>query len=185
MSQTLGDLDHQAIDSLAGVVYAAWRKDQLVSTLGNGGSASTASHFVADLVKTAAVDGQKRLRAICLSDNIGLLTAIGNDIHYGDTFQYPLEAFARPGDTLIAISASGNSPNVVRACEFALTNGVQTVALTGFTGGAIGDMADLHVNVPSCNYGIIEDLHLAIGHMITQSLKARILSDCDSSNPAT
>lgn len=174
MGQVITAIDHDVIDAVSALVYTAWSNDRLIVTLGNGGSACTASHFVADLIKTAAVDGQKRLRATCLCDNVGLLTAIGNDLEYGDTFQYSLEALTRQDDILVAISASGNSPNVVRACEHACANGVRLVALTGFRGGQIGEMADLHVNIPSDNYGIIEDLHLSIGHMIAQTLKARI-----------
>lgn len=174
MASLLPSLDCQAIDAVADTMFSAWQADRMIATIGNGGSASTASHFVADLVKTAAVDGQRRLRATCLSDNIGLLTAIGNDIHYDDIFKYPIEALTRPADVLIAISASGNSPNIVRACQFANDHGLFVVTLTGFDGGKISKIADLHVNIPSENYGIVEDLHLMIGHIITQSLRTRI-----------
>jgi len=170
-------LNSAAIEEVTERVFEAWKNDRLVLTLGNGGSAFTASHFVTDLVKTAAVDGCRRLRALSLADNIGLVTAIGNDINYEQTFVYSLESFARVDDVVIVISASGNSPNVVEACRWAKENGVQVVALTGFTGGRIASIADVHVNVPSNNYGMIEDLHLSIGHMMSQSLRSKILRD--------
>lgn len=170
-------LNAEAIEAVAERVYRAWKSDHLVLTLGNGGSAFTASHFVTDLVKTAAVDGCRRLKALSLADNIGLVTAIGNDINYEQTFVYSLESFSRADDLVIAVSASGNSPNVVEACRWAKGNGVHVIALTGFTGGRIASIADVHVNVPSNNYGMIEDLHLSIGHMISQSLRSKILRD--------
>jgi D-sedoheptulose 7-phosphate isomerase len=177
LNKLLANLDHVSIDAVTARVYRAWQNDQLVMTLGNGGSAFTASHFVTDLVKTAAVEGRRRLRAVSLSDNMGLVTAVGNDLDYDQTFVYPLESFARPDDLAIAISASGNSPNVVQACRWAKDHGVDVVALTGFAGGKIAAIADLHVNVPSNNYGLIEDLHLSVGHMISQSLRSMISSD--------
>jgi len=181
MQDRLNALDSQSIDTLASWLFNIWRNDRLVVTLGNGGSAFTASHLVTDLVKTAAVDGRRRLRAISLADNMGLVTAVGNDLDYEEVFAYQLESFARRDDLAIAISASGNSPNVIKAARWANAHGVQVVALTGFDGGKLATMADLSIHVPSNNYGIIEDLHLAIGHMISQSLRCRILNDGDAS----
>jgi D-sedoheptulose 7-phosphate isomerase len=158
-------------------VFQAWRDGRRVFVFGNGGSAYNASHFVTDLVKTAAVDGQKRLAAFSLVDNIGLTTAIGNDLSYDETFSYPLESYAQAGDVAIAISCSGNSPNVLRACRWAREHGLTVAALTGFAGGKIKDTSDIHINIPSTNYGLMEDLHLSVGHVIAQSLKSRILDE--------
>jgi len=177
MAELLGRVDAGPIDQLGDWLYDAWKNDQQVFILGNGGSAYTASHFVTDIVKTAWVEGQPRLRAISVVDNYGLTTALGNDIDYDQTFVFPLASYARQGDIAIAISGSGNSPNVVLACEWAKQNGVKLACLTGFTGGKIGDMADLHIHIPSDNYGLIEDLHLSVGHMITQALKSRIMAE--------
>lgn len=177
LNKLLGNIDHAAIDVLAERVLRAWQYDRLVITFGNGGSAFTASHFVTDLVKTAAVEGRRRLRAVSLSENMGLVTAVGNDLDYEQTFVFPLESFARANDLAIAISASGDSPNVVQACLWAKDHDVEVIALTGFAGGRIASIADLHINVPSNNYGLIEDLHLSVGHMITQKLRFMILSD--------
>ncbi len=170
----LDKIDWRAVDRLADLLFDLWQDDRQVIVFGNGGSACTASHYVADVVKTAAVAGERPLRALSLVDNTGLITAVGNDIGYGQTFAYAINAFARPGDTAIAISGSGNSPNVVGACRRAKDCGVTLVCLTGFDGGQISHLADLHINVPSDNYGVIEDIHLSIGHMVTQALKAKV-----------
>lgn len=167
-------LDAVRVDALAERVFDAWRENRQVLVCGNGGSASTASHYVTDFVKTAAVEGQRRLRALCLNDNAPMQSALGNDFGYDQTFVYPLVTYANAGDLLIGISGSGTSRNVVLACEWARENGLELAALTGFEGGAIGPMADLHLNVPSDNYGAIEDLHLSIGHIVTQTLYTRV-----------
>ncbi|MBI1367294.1 MAG: SIS domain-containing protein [Planctomycetes bacterium] len=169
-------VDPAQVDALTEALYQAWDADQQVIVFGNGGSAYTASHFITDMVKTATVPGHRRLRAISLCDNYGLTTAIGNDITYDDTFVYPLQAYGRPGDLAIAISGSGNSPNVVRACQYARDNGLTLACLTGFKGGKIGPMGHIHINVPTENYGILEDLHLSVGHIITQAFKSRLLA---------
>jgi D-sedoheptulose 7-phosphate isomerase len=180
MSTLLKSLDPAPMDAFAECVYQAWRDGRRVFVFGNGGSASTASHYVADFVKTAAVVGLKRLAAFCLNDNIGLLTALGNDVDYEETFRYPLASYAQTGDVAVALSCSGNSPNVLRACEWARENGLTVVALTGFSGGALKGLADIHINIPSKNYGLIEDLHLSVNHIVAQSLKSRILAETEA-----
>lgn len=174
LAEMSADLDHDAIERYAEMIFEAWRNDRSVFVFGNGGSAYTASHHVTDYVKTAAVEGQKRLKAFSMVDNLGLLTAVGNDISYDDTLRYPLASFAQSGDIAEAISCSGNSPNVVAACEWAKEHGMTVVALTGFSGGRIADLADLHINVNSENYGVIEDLQLSIGHVVAQTLHRRV-----------
>jgi D-sedoheptulose 7-phosphate isomerase len=174
MTQVLGEVDPAPVDALADCLFQAWRDGRRVFVFGNGGSAYNASHIVTDLVKTAAVNGQRRLAAFSLVDNTGLTTAIGNDLSYDETFSYPLESYSQAGDVAIAISCSGNSPNVLRACRWAREHGLTVAALTGFSGGKVKEMADIHVNVPSTNYGIMEDLHMSVGHIVAQSLKSRI-----------
>lgn len=174
LGKLLGRVDAAAIDRLAGLLFEAWRDRRRVFVFGNGGSAATASHWVADLVKTAAVEGHRRLQAMCLSDNAGLLTAIGNDISYDEVFRYALASHGQRGDLAVGISCSGNSPNVLRACEWARENGLTIIGLTGFGGGKLRDLSDLHINVPSDNFGIVEDLHLAVGHIVAQVLCSRV-----------
>jgi D-sedoheptulose 7-phosphate isomerase len=178
LSELLSRLNAGAIDRFADVLYRAWRDDRRVFIFGNGGSALTASHQACDLLKTAAVDGQRRLQVLSLVDNFGLTTALGNDISYDQVFRYPLETYAKRGDVAIAISASGDSPNVLIACEWARKNGVFVAALTGFAGGKLAALADLHVNIPSDNYGLIEDLQLSVGHIAAQILKSSIARQC-------
>jgi D-sedoheptulose 7-phosphate isomerase len=174
-------MDCAAIDAYAVRLFEAWRDDRAVYVFGNGGSSSCASHHVADYVKTAQVDGQRRLRAFSLSDNKEMLTAIGNDLSYEEIFVHPLESYAKRGDVAVAISCSGNSPNVVRASLWAREAGLEVVAITGFSGGKIGGLADIHINVPSENYGIIEDVQLAIGHMVSQMLHVMVRSTVTAS----
>lgn len=174
MSEQFQRLDHEAIDAYASMIYAAWRDRRSVYLFGNGGSAYTASHHATDYVKTAAVDGQPRLRALSIVDNTGLTTALGNDAGYEQTLVYPLASYAQAGDLAVAISCSGSSVNVVRACQWAKDHDVTLIALTGFSGGDIGPMADLHINIPSDNYGVIEDIQMSIGHIAAQRLHTMV-----------
>ena len=174
MQTVLQQVDCDAIDRYGEELFKAWLEDRTVYVFGNGGSAYCASHHVTDYIKTARVEGEKALRVVSLVDNLGLLTALGNDISYDDIFSYPLEAMAMAGDVAVAISCSGNSGNVVKALEWAKENGLLTVAITGFAGGKIGDIADIHINIANENYGIIEDLQLSVGHIVAQGLKCRV-----------
>ncbi|MGA2500172.1 MAG: SIS domain-containing protein [Tepidisphaeraceae bacterium] len=174
LSKLAAQVDPKPIDALTDLLFKAWTERRRVFVFGNGGSASTSSHFVCDLVKTACVPGRRRLDVIALVDNIPLMTALGNDVSYDDIFRFPLETCAKPGDIAIGISCSGKSPNLLRACEWANANGLTVVALTGFSGGTVKDLAQLHINIPSDNYGWIEDLHLSVNHMVAQELHARI-----------
>jgi D-sedoheptulose 7-phosphate isomerase len=174
MSEILAQVNTDLIDTYGDLLFQTWRDRKRVFVFGNGGSALTASHHVADYVKTASVAGQRRLKAFSLVDNTGLTTAIGNDLSYDDTFLFPLESYAEAGDIAVAISCSGNSPNVVRACEWARDHDLKVVAITGFSGGKIAKIAELHINIPSDNYGIIEDLQLSVGHIVAQSLYQRV-----------
>ena len=174
-------IDCDAIDRYANLLVQAWREDRAVYVFGNGGSASCASHHVADYVQTTAVEGQRRLRAMSLVDNTEILTAVSNDIDYHEIFRRGLEVYARPGDLAVGISCSGNSVNVLRACGWARLKDITTVAITGFDGGKLGRLADLHINIPSDNYGIIEDLQLSVGHIVSQMLRSQILMHSSNS----
>ncbi len=174
LTKVLEKVDKKGIDEFSEVLFNAWSLDAHVFVYGNGGSASTASHHVCDYIKTAAVGKRRRLKAVSLVDNVGLTTAIGNDLDYDKIFSYALESYAREGDVAVAISCSGNSANVVNACVWAKENGLKVVALTGFTGGALKEIADLNIHVPCDNYGIIEDIHLSVGHIVSQTLKTAI-----------
>jgi D-sedoheptulose 7-phosphate isomerase len=133
---------------------------------GNGGSASTASHFACDIVKGASYDRPSRFRIMALTDSLPTLTAYSNDVGYDCVFAEQLKNFAEPGDLVMAISGSGNSPNVVCAIEYANSAGCKTLALTGRDGGKLGPLAQLNIQVPVPHMGRIEDAHMIVCHMI-------------------
>ena len=170
MSRVINAIDYKIIDQLVDKLVETQRDKRQVFVFGNGGSASTSGHFGLEFTMTGETGGPKALKIHSLVDNIGLLTAISNDLSYEDIFRYQLVAYANQGDVAIAITGSGNSPNILRACEWAKENELTIVALTGFDGGQIKELADIHINVPNNNFGIIEDLHMSIGHIIGQRL---------------
>ncbi len=133
---------------------------------GNGGSAATASHFVCDVLKGCSYGRERRFRILALNDNLPALTAYSNDVSYECVFAEPLKNLARPGDVLIAISGSGNSPNVLRAAEWANANGLRTIGLTGRDGGKLGALSRLEIRVPDMHMGRIEDGHMIVCHML-------------------
>ena len=148
-----------------------WLKDardreRRIFTCGNGGSAATASHFVCDVIKGASFNREKRFRIAALTDNLATLTAYSNDIHYDCVFVEQLKNLAESGDILLGISGSGNSPNMLRAFEYANESGCRTIALTGRDGGKLGSLAQLNIQIPVAHMGRIEDAHMSVCHMI-------------------
>jgi D-sedoheptulose 7-phosphate isomerase len=162
------------IEAVAERLLQAWRDQRQVFILGNGGSASTASHMMNDLNKYTNVPGRPRFRALALTDNMPWLTAVGNDQSYTEVFVEPLKNFLQPGDVVIAISASGNSPNVVRAAEYAQAQGATVIGFCGRPGGTLAQRADLRVIVPSDRIGQQEDGHLILNHTLAFALRARL-----------
>ena len=140
---------------------------------GNGGSASTASHFACDIVKGASYNRDSRFRIMALTDSLPTLTAYSNDVGYEVVFEEHLKNFAQADDLVMAISGSGNSPNVLRAVEYANSIGCRTIALTGRDGGKLGSLAKLNIRVPVPHMGRIEDAHLVICHMIAYRFMER------------
>ena len=137
-----------------------------IFTCGNGGSASTASHFVCDIVKGASFQRSERFRMMSLNDSLATLTAYSNDVDYEVAFVEQLKNFAQADDVVLAISGSGNSPNVVKAVEYANSIGCRTIALSGRDGGKLGAAAQLNIQVSVPHMGRIEDAHMIICHMI-------------------
>ncbi len=166
LSQAIKALDDTEMDKAVSLLLDAYRGDQQIFIFGNGGSATTANHFVCDFGKNAIKGDKRRFRILSLSDNIAKITALGNDIAYAEVFREQMKNLMRPGDVAIAISASGTSPNVVNACEYARQIGGKVIALAGFSGGKIADMADAAFVSDMKSYERIEDLHLIILHMI-------------------
>jgi D-sedoheptulose 7-phosphate isomerase len=153
-------------------LHWAWRRRNRVYVFGNGGSASTASHMVCDLVKTAQHQNEPALRAFALTDGTAVLTAYANDVDYDEVFAAQLADNAEPGDVAVAISASGSSANVLAALKTARGMGLYSVGLLGCGGGPAAEMVDLALCVDSSDFGVIETAHLAIVHAWVASLKA-------------
>ena len=159
------------------MLYRTYRDGKQVFTLGNGGSASTASHMSADLAKNTIGANMRRFRILSLNDNPSILTALSNDLGYETVFVEQLKNLVRAGDVVIAVSASGNSPNVLNAIRYAQTQSAQVVGLLGFSGGEAAQLVDLAIVVPSDHYGVIEDLHLMINHIIVDHFKTRLAEE--------
>jgi D-sedoheptulose 7-phosphate isomerase len=141
-----------------------------IITCGNGGSASTASHYITDWSKMINLSTGKKFRGISLCDNIGLITAYGNDISYDEIFAGQLKAIMDEGDLLVAISGSGNSPNVIKAVEYANGMGGDTLAVVGYDGGKLKELSKTAVWVKSFDMQLCEDIHLMFGHMVMKAL---------------
>jgi D-sedoheptulose 7-phosphate isomerase len=174
MHLTLDQLPLENVDKLIDILFDARLSSRQVFTMGNGGSAATASHFVCDLAKNTRYDGWPPFRVIGLTDNIASLTAYANDEGYQNVFCQQLANLVQPGDIVIGISASGNSPNVLRAIELANKAKARTIGFTGFDGGQLGKLVDLHINVPSNSIEQVEDIHLMMEHMICKALKEEV-----------
>lgn len=162
------------LESAAKALLECHRRGGTVFVLGNGGSAATASHFVCDLAKGTRTDGFPAFRVLSLTDNVPLMTAWANDTSYDRVFAEQLSALVRPGDVVIAISASGNSPNVLAATRVARQLGAATIALTGQSGGRLGRLAELTIRVPAHSIEQVEDAHLAIAHSLCVALRAQL-----------
>lgn len=164
--RALDTLDLERVVQAIAILAEARDKNRHIFVCGNGGSASTASHFVTDMVKGASFNRHPRFRIMALTDSTPTITAYSNDVCFDCVFTEQLKNFAEPGDVLIAISASGNSPNVVSATEYANCIGCETIALTGRDGGKLGPLAKLQIRVAEPHMGRIEDGHMIICHMI-------------------
>lgn len=159
-------IDLEKVERAIEILAQARAEDRHIFVCGNGGSASTASHFVCDMVKGASFGRTSRFRILALTDSLPTITAYSNDVSYECIFAEQLKNFAAPGDVLIAISGSGNSPNVLRAVEYGNSIGCRTIALTGRDGGKLGPLAQLNIHVPTSHMGRIEDSHMIVAHMI-------------------
>jgi D-sedoheptulose 7-phosphate isomerase len=154
------------IERVARSVREVWLRDGQIFAVGNGGSAANASHFATDLGKGSSDKLPRRMRVLSLTDNVSWITALGNDYSYDDVFVRQLENYARRGDLLIAASVSGNSPNLVRAFDWANAHGLETVALVGAKRGRLAELARQSIVVDDTHYGRVEDVQMHILHMI-------------------
>lgn len=163
-----------ALARAAEILLDCHQRSGTIFIMGNGGSAATASHFACDLAKGTLTTGLPPFRAVTLGDNVALLTAWANDTSYERVFAEQVAALMRAGDVLVAISASGNSPNVLRAATTARGLGATTIALTGRSGGQLRRLADLVIRVPAGSIEQVEDAHLIIAHSLCVALRLRL-----------
>jgi D-sedoheptulose 7-phosphate isomerase len=174
LKRCMDALPLEAIAELIRLLEVAYSENRQVFVLGNGGSASTASHMASDLGKTVLPknlpDSHPRFRVMALTDSVAWMTAISNDLSYREVFAEQLKNWVNPEDLVIAISGSGNSANVLEGIKVAKQRGAKTVALLGFDGGKTLPLVDHAVLVKSNNYGFVEDLHMVVNHLITASL---------------
>jgi D-sedoheptulose 7-phosphate isomerase len=166
LDQTLCAMDLKPVQEVIAWLKETRDSGRTIFTCGNGGSASTASHFVCDLAKGASWQRTKRYRAIALTDASPTISAYSNDVGYDSIFAEQLKNMAAAGDLVIAISGSGNSPNVLEAVKYARAAGCRTVGMTGRDGGKLAGLVDKKIHVPVQHMGIIEDMHLILCHMM-------------------
>ena len=185
IQNTLDELPLGDIAETIELLHEARFNQRQVFIMGNGGSASTASHFVCDLSKNTRTEGWPHFRAIALTDNMATFSAYANDEGYRSVFAGQLANLVRPGDIVIGISTSGNSGNVLEAIQLATRLGATTIGFTGFDGGQLGQMVDLHVHVPSDCIEQVEDVHLMLEHMVTKTLRELAIQASTSEQPMT
>jgi D-sedoheptulose 7-phosphate isomerase len=175
VQEVLARLDHAIVDRMVDVIWRGYEKGRTLFLFGNGGSAALASHFACDIGKGTIAGKRRRLKTVALTDNVALITAWANDKAYDAIFAEQLESLAEKGDIALAISGSGNSPNVIRGLEAARRLGMETLVLTGFEGGRAKALADLCLVVPSDSMQLIEDAHLCATHAIFLAIRQRMM----------
>jgi len=172
MAKVLTQLDGEGIGRVVDAVAATHATGKTIYVIANGGSAAVGSHFVNDLGVNSLVPGKPGIRVFCLADNVEAITAVANDAGYENIFLFQLQCVLQPGDLVLAMSVSGNSPNILKAVEYAKANGARTIGLCGFEGGGLSKSADLVVHIPSTKdeYGPVEDAFSVICHIISGHL---------------
>ena len=173
LDEVLRNIDHDDFEKFVSLITDAYENGRMIFVIGNGGSAACATHWVCDFNKGVNVSGSPRAKVVSLSDNTGIVSAIGNDISYDDIFSYQLANFASEGDLVIALSVSGKSPNLLNGLKMAREKGCRTASVIGDYNGSLKNLSDVCIVIPSKNYGVVEDIHLIINHIITQYLKSR------------
>jgi D-sedoheptulose 7-phosphate isomerase len=184
LQQTLQRLPETSIREVILALHRARHEKRKIFIMGNGGSASTASHFVCDLAKNTRVTGLPDFRVLGLADNMAILSAYGNDEGYHNVFAQQLASLVDAGDIVVAISTSGNSPNVLEAVRVANEAKAQTIGFTGFDGGKLASLVALHVHVPSDRIEQVEDIHLILEHLICSILREMAWEETELALPA-
>lgn len=176
----IGNLDQAAIKRWSDLVYECWEAERFVFVFGNGGAGTTAGHIHEDFAKSSLRktdlldESKKRLKIISLNDNLGWVTAVGNDMGFEHIFQQQLMNYAGKGDLAIAMSGSGNSDNVIQAVEWCRRHGVHTYGMTGYDGGKLKQIQDEGLHVPVDDMGMVQSIHLCVFHWVLDDVFARI-----------
>lgn len=176
----LDRVSQEEIKLLADLIYYAWQNERYVFIFGNGGSGTTATHMCEDLGKSTLREAdlkdesKKRLKVLSLTDNLGWIMAVGNDVGYDQIFVQQLMNFGSEGDVVVAISGSGNSPNVLAAVDWANRHGLKTYGMTGYGGGKLKQMQRCGLHVPLNDMGMVESIHLCVFHWVLNDVHARI-----------
>ncbi|MHB1867373.1 MAG: D-sedoheptulose-7-phosphate isomerase [Nitrososphaerales archaeon] len=185
VSEITNKLDRNSIDSAIGILHDAWKNDRQVFVFGNGGSASTATHFACDLNKWVSDKAERKFRAFALVDNIPLVSALTNDSGWNDVYSEQLRNFFRKGDVVVAISVHGGSgadkagpwsQNLLKAVKYAMDNGGKVIGLSGFDGGVLKRVADACIVVPANSTPHVEGMHLVLTHLMCEQLRDLISS---------
>ena len=179
LSEVSKKINYEKIEELANLILNHYLSNKNIFVCGNGGSASISNHFICDHLKGTSLNTNLLPKIVSLSSNLEIITAIANDIKYDEIFSFQLSRLARQGDCLITISSSGNSENIINAIKWAKKNKLKTVSLNGFDGGRAKRISDISINVPCNNYGIVEDLHQSIMHILAQSIRMQNLQEKD------
>jgi len=176
ISHAAASIDDAKLQEAARILGVAFDQRASVYVCGNGGSAAISNHFICDHLKGVQTDTKVLPRVISLVSNMETVTAVANDISYDDVFVYQLATLAEPGDVLVTVSSSGDSENVVRAVQWAKDNDHKTISMTGFGGGRTATLADVNLHVEGDNYGIVEDIHQSLMHILAQFLRLKFMN---------
>ncbi len=171
ISKGLNSVDSLEFENIAKLLNETIVQERNIFCCGNGGSAAISEHFVCDFLKGTATDATIQPLIHSLTSNIPTITALANDISYDDIFSFQLKRYAKEGDTLLCVSSSGNSPNIVKAIEVANEHSINTISFVGFQGGKAKSLADHSIHININNYGIVEDIHHSLMHMLSQYIR--------------
>jgi D-sedoheptulose 7-phosphate isomerase len=174
LSRTLASVSSEALDQAVALLETTLRTGKRIYVCGNGGSAAIADHLCCDWTKGSRVDGLPALRTHSFVANGALMTALANDYGYEETFSTQVEMYGEAGDVLVAISSSGNSPNIVKGVEAARKKGMKVLGLSGFSGGKLHELSDISLFSNFANYGLVEDTHQIMMHVLSQYLVRKL-----------
>ena len=177
MQKAYDSIDLEELDKIASLLINSIKDKKKIYTCGNGGSSAISEHFVCDFLKGSSTGTDISPIIHSLSSNTPTLTAVANDIDYESVFSFSLERYGEKGDILICVSSSGNSPNIVKAIKAAKTLGMITVSFVGFSGGKARDESDYSIHIPNENYGVVEDTHHSLMHILAQYVRIKSLTN--------